>query len=549
MNLDAVFVESGDEKGTLASAHGNSSFEARGSYNTLDFVVRLRPDLHRILEEQGGEVSMRECDSWDAAQAFSTYLHETIHWWLHVGTSAGLMLSFLQPAHAHMNRKWLDDVLTTHGPVKPLLGLAEKLNKVERPDRALNVVINNWHDLDFFRQLVINPTGLVKSVAEHPYFESVGHSYRMAIGAASWLIGATIDPNYEALPHPRDWEADMATLRESKVEGFYFRSPIGIPPLGMLEILEGQARLSQIQYLYGASGGRLSWDDFRRRGMLSSVYVRAFETFLKLAGVEWPSTVDDPIVGLFLLICDVALSPSEGLFLPMTDPSALIWSTDPGWRFTFLCRIAKEEGEEFKRSIKKYSADEYWEVSERLSQRLLSPSPRQLAEAISRYAETHPAWIKLVEEDDAFEYQEGNFPIRVLLGRFTRVQRDKLKTPQFFCWPGMCLTSFRQALDSETVKILFSEHQALFLDRADRDVYPRLVPNRDEKVLQHLFDQFYVWVSMYEMTRQWLVEDGPFEYDYGWLTSKFSNAEIKSWADNNFKVGMSVHPDVFAVLR
>ncbi|MGJ7575720.1 hypothetical protein ACSFBX_34760 [Variovorax sp. RB2P76] len=549
MNLDGVFVESDNKKAALASAHGNRNLEAKGSYNTLDFVVRLRPDLHGVLEAQGGEISMREWESWDVAQAFSTYLHETIHWWQHVGTSAGLMLSFLQPAHAHMNRKRLDEILATHGPVKPLLGLAERLADAERQDEALNIVLNNWHDLDFFRRLVLNPVGSVESVASDPYFRSVGHSYRMAIGAASWLIGATVDPTYEVLPHPLDWEADMADLRASKAKGFYLGSPIEIPPLGLYEILEGQARFSQIQYLYGASGGRLSWDDFRKRGMLSGVYVRAFEIFLDFAKEEWPATAEDPIVGFFLLICDVALSASEGLFLPMTDPSSLIWSTDPAWRFILLCRSAKEEGSAFKRSIQTYSAQEYWEISQRMSDLLVSPSPRQLAEAVSRYAETHPAWNQLMEEDKTFQYREGNFPIRVLLGRFTRVQQDKLKAPQFFCWPGMCLTGFRQALDSETVTSLFSEHAALFLDRADRDVYPRLVPGKDEKTLQRLLDEFYIWVSLYEMTRQWLVEDGPFEYEYGWLTSKFTKAEMKDWADNAFKIGTSVHPDAFAVLR
>jgi hypothetical protein len=549
VNLNGVFVESDDEIAALTSAHGNRNLEAKGSYNTLDFVVRLRPDLHRVLEAQGGKVSMREWESWDVAQAFSTYLHETIHWWQHVGTSAGLMLSFLQPAHAHMNRKRLDEVLARHGPVKPLLGLAEKLLDAEQQDGALNFVLNNWRDLDFFRRLVINPVGSVKSVASDPYFMSIGHSYRMAIGAASWLISATVDPNFEALPDPRDWEADMEALRTSRAEGFYLGSPIDIPPLGLREILEGQARFSQIQYLYGASGGCLSWNDLRERGMLSGVYVRAFEIFLEFAEEEWPLTVDDPIVGLFLLICDVALSPSEGLFLPMTDSSSLIWSTDPAWRFIFLSQSAKEEGSAFKRSIQTYSAQEYWEVSQRLSDLLLSPSPRQLAEAVSRYADTHPAWNQLMEEDSTFEYREGNFPIRVLLGRFTRVQRDKLKAPQFFCWPGMCLTSFRQALDSETVRSLFSEHEALFLDRADRDVYPRLVPGKEEKTLQRLLDEFYIWVSLYEMTRQWLVEDGPFGYDYGWLTSKFTNAAMKDWADSAFQVGTGVHPDEFSILR
>lgn len=549
MNLDGVFVESDDENAVFFSSHGNRNLAAKGSYNTLDFVVRLRPDIHKILEDQGGKFSMRECESWDAAQAFSTYLHETIHWWQHVGTSAGLMLSFLQPAHAHMNRRLLNDVLVKHGPVKPLLGLADKLLNAEQQDGSLNAVLNNWHDLNFFLRLAINPTGTIEHVVADPYFESVGHSYRMAIGAASWLIASTVDPHYEALPHPRDWEADMEVLRKSETQGFYFGSPVDTPPLGLQEILEGQACFSQLQYLYGGSGGSLSWEDFRNRGMLHGVYVRAFEVFLEFAGEEWPATVDDPVVGLFLLICDGALSPSEGLFLPMTDPSSLIWSTDPGMRFIFLCRSAKEEGVLFKRSIQTYSADEYWQVSQRLSDLLLSPSPKQIAEAISQYSETHPAWIQLMEEDRTFKYREENFPIRVLLGRFTRVQVDKLKYPQFFCWPGMCLNSFRSPLESDVVISLFNEHQALFLDRADRDVYPRLVLGKDEATLQRLLDDFFMWVSTYEMTRQWLVEDGSFDYDYGWLTSKFTKADIKGWVDHNFKISTGKHPDDFSILR
>lgn len=549
MNLDGVFVESDRDAAAHASGHGNRSLEAKGSYNTLDFVVRLRPDLHSVLERQGGKLSMRECESWDVAQAVSTYLHETIHWWQHVGTSAGLMLSFVQPAHAHLNRRRLNEILATHGPMKPLLSLAEKLLDAEQPDEALNVVLNNWHDLDFFRRLVVDPVGQVEAVVNSPYHLSIGHSYRMAISATSWLIASTVDPNYEVLPHPRDWEEQMISLRDSKSEGFCRGSEVTIPPVGMREILEGQARFSQLQYLYGASGGRLTWEDVRQRGMLSSTYIRAFDIFLDFSEEKWPSTIDDPIVGLFLLICDVALSPSEGLFLPMTDPSSLIWTTDPGWRFIFLSRFAKDEGSAFKRSIQKYSAEEYWHVSKRLSDLLLSPSPRALAEAVAKYSDTNSAWSQLMQEDKTFEYHEANFPIRVLLGRFTRFQLDKLRAPQLFCWPGMCLTSFRQALDTDTVISLFSEHEALFLDRADRDVYPRLVPGKSEKTLQRLLDDFYKWVSMYEMTRQWLVDDGPFEYDYGWLTSKFTHSAMKDWADSAFKAGTGVHPDAFTVVR
>lgn len=547
MKLDKALLDSNAEIAELASDHGGN-LDARGSYNTLDFVVRLRPDLHRILEESGSGIDFRNVGSWEAAHAASTYLHETIHWWQHVGTTSGLMLSFLQPAHAHMNRQSLNQVLTRHGAIKPLVQLAEQILDEGAKDEDLNRVLNNWNDLEFFRKLVISPGELVEQVSTNPYFLSVGHSYQMAIGATSWLIAATLDPNYEVLPHPRDWEDAMTQLRLSSQQGFYKGSPIEVPPLGAKHIFEGQACFSQLQYLYGASGGKLSWDEIRSKGMLSGVYGHAFSVFLTQAEEEWPATADDPIVGLFLLICDLALSPSEGLLLPMTDPSALIWSTDPAWRFLFLCGIAKDKGYEFKRSIQKYSADEYWHVSEILSSALLSPGPREIATTVVGWADHEPSWKALVEEDRTFEFQEGNFPIRVLLAKFIRFQRDKLDAPHFFCWPGMCMTTYRQPISEQVAITLFNEHQALFLNRADLDVYPRLLPGKSEVALQRLVDDFFMWVSTYEMTRQWIEESGSFDYDYGWLTSKFSTAETKTWADASFEKSSGAHPDQFKVL-
>ena len=39
----------------------------------------------------------------DRAQAFSTLLHETVHWWQHVGSTYGLMLSLTYPTQLHGN--------------------------------------------------------------------------------------------------------------------------------------------------------------------------------------------------------------------------------------------------------------------------------------------------------------------------------------------------------------------------------------------------------------------------------------------------------------
>ena len=75
----------------------------RGQYNTFQFVLRLSPEVHRLLSlTPSGVYSPREL-GFDRAQAFSTLLHETVHWWQHVGSTYGLMLSLTHPVQLHGN--------------------------------------------------------------------------------------------------------------------------------------------------------------------------------------------------------------------------------------------------------------------------------------------------------------------------------------------------------------------------------------------------------------------------------------------------------------
>lgn len=361
------------------------------------------------------------------------------------------------------------------------------------------------------------------------------------------MICATVDQNRETLPSTEAWQEERLRLMEQKFEGFYHGSRIEVPPLGAMDIFEGQARFSQLQYLYGVSHRQYGWDEAKRGGMLHGIYVSAFEIFLANTGQEWPTDIDSPLVGLFLLICELALSPAEGLLTEMHDVRMLVESTDPGWRFLFLCTAAKQHPEVLT-AIREYSPDEYWQVSEVLSQEIDSPSPRHVAELIEKWSHEHAGWASLVSEDKTFDFSEGNLPIRVLLSRFSKIHRDRLRVPHFFCWSGMCLNNLRQSMSISEALELLEEHASLFVDRVDRDVYPRLLPGRAGTTLQTLFDDFYAWVAMYEMTRQWIVEDGAFEYDYLWLTSKHSQEDIKAWAAERLQNACGVHPDNFKVL-
>ncbi|WP_219627135.1 hypothetical protein, partial [Vibrio parahaemolyticus] len=58
----------------------------------------------------------------------------------------------------------------------------------------------------------------------------------------------------------------------------------------------------------------------------------------------------------------------------------------------------------------------------------------------------------------------------------------------------------------------FNEHQALFTDKADGDIYPRIFPDKEEQLVQNAFNTFYSWVVTYDLCRQWIVTKGNFDY-------------------------------------
>ena len=262
---------------------------------------------------------------------------------------------------------------------------------------------------------------------------------------------------------------------------------------------------------------------------------------------DFPALPDDPLVDLFLLICDLAMNPSEGLFTPLKNPAGFIEATDPGFRFLHLCQAAAMDVEILS-VIKDYSSSEYWYVSDKLSAAIGVPSPRTIAETVVSWSESQEGWRILLEEDETFAFNSANLPIRLFLARFLKLQIDKLKSPHFFCWPGIATTNQRDSIDlAESLK-LFDEHGALFVDKPDGDVYPRILPGRNQAVVYQVFNDFYNWVVMYELNRQWLSESGDFEYDFLWLTTKHSQDDVRDWAGRRFEFSCGVHPDTFRIL-
>lgn len=246
--------------------------------------------------------------------------------------------------------------------------------------------------------------------------------------------------------------------------------------MGLWEVLEDQARLVQLQYLHFGSGGRFGWEDARDMGMLGTMYSKAFETFLHLTDSEWPAEISSPLVGLFLAVCDMTINPGEGFPLPLTSPSTFITDNDPGMRIMFLCRMIALKAPRLKNLVKEYSAEEYLEVTEQLSKLLLTPSPMAIAHAVVKWSEEQNAMISLMKEEEAFQFSPMDMPARLLLSRYIVFNRDKVRRPEFMCWPGAWMAGERAETSG---KEILDRNMALLVDREDDNgIFPAIVPGK-----------------------------------------------------------------------
>ena len=550
MFLDAKLLAE-KEEGWKLPPQLYSCWNVRGLYNPMQFVLRLRPDIHTVLNTIEPGIKSSSELSFEHVQAFSTYFHETIHWWQHIGSTFGFVLSLIYPAQAHINHKHLRHLIRDIGPIKSIL----KYNAISNAhannieiSNTINRVLNNWHDIEFFRRIAIDPKNATE-IINSPYFECVGHSYNMAWSSVLWLLTSTLDNKCSFIPDVRKWEEQFNLLKENKVMGYYYGSDVILSPIGAREIFEGQARFSQLQYLYFASDKKMNWDDFENVGMLTKMYREAFDTFLKLLGSEWPETPDDPLVGLFLLVCDIAINPTEGFPFDIQYFPSFILSVDPGIRFILLCQFVQSKKPSLKDSIHGYTKDEYIEVSEVLCSSISCKTPYSATRKFNEWATMNSNCRELLEGDKDFIFPPENMPVSLLFARLLRFQMDKFKNPEFFCWPGYWSTGERKnGIDLKTAEKLFDNHRAFFCDDVDGDIYPRTFPDKDEATVHKIFNEFYSWNITYELTRQWIVQEGEFNYNISWLTSKYSKSENDAWVCARFKDAYGVDPTLFKII-
>jgi hypothetical protein len=535
--------------GLGADTNFNATLGAHGLYDGLRFVVRLSPRVHDLIQSLPVGIGFRSEASSEQVQAFSTYLHETIHWWQHIGSTCGFMLGLSFPAQTHANLLHLRQLIEQIGPIKPIRSWASKVELSSQPGTSgaiANIIVNNQFDIEAYRLLATNPER-AQSLVNDPMFECVGHAYRIALGNGVHALASTFDPAFGLLPDPNVWSEQLNILRDQRETGFYYGSPILLPPIGAFHIFEGQARFSQIQYLYFSSGGLFDLDQADKAGMLAPIYTKAFEVFLLQSGLQRPNTANHSVIGLFLLVCDLAINPGEGFPFPVKFPRAFLNDVDPGVRFLLLATVIRSSCPETARAINRYSAVEYDLVSATLCNALKIFSPLQIVAELNRWTQASQPLRQCLARHDVGKADILNLPLQVLFGQFLSFAREKARSPHILCWPGPNMAG--PLADDDAVGV-FSRQSPLFIDRGeDEMIVPVLRDGVSELDTMETFQGFYGGQALYDLTRQWIKEPGPFRYNYRWLQPNGTPEEIRGWASNIFSRAYSVSPEDFKILE
>lgn len=461
----------------------------KGLYNTMQFVLRLNEDVRFHLKN--GDDSDP-----DKIQASSTYLHETIHWWQHIGSNLGFIFNLSYPAFATDSNFMLIDLVKKGIKHKPIVQYEDKYyKKTGKTDvNELNRVVNNFYDLEYAKNFLLSNQNIRTIKDDQRFFLSMGHSFMIMWSNSIEMVAETIDDKFTILPNINNWVSNFKELEQNKVEGFYINSNYKVSKVGMKAIFEGQAVFNQIIYLANAfKGNNIVFKDFIDKGMLHGIYLEAFDYYLEIIGEERPILIDKPLINLFLLVCDLSINPNNGFPFDIYDYENFININDPGVRFFRICRVIRENKEYYLKNCDTPTKSIYIKLSWKLNRKIGSKCSYESIKQVIRWSDQKTI-KKILKELETYKFEDKNMPFRLFFSKFIDFNKDKYWYPEKFCWIGEYLSN-----GDENSKDLLDKHPALFLEAEDGEIKAKTLDNIPEKKVLKTFNQFYTNIIVYEL--------------------------------------------------
>lgn len=494
----------GNEKESL-------SFDSsiRGLYSTTQFVLRLNKDIRYVLKN---EIELTP----EKIQASSTYLHETIHWWQHIGSNLGFIFNLSYPAFAIESNFILKELIKKGIKYKPIINYER--NHYEETGQTdieeLNRIVNTFYDLENAKNFLLDNQNIGKISEDKRFFISMGHCFMIMWSNSIEKLSDTLEDKFDLLPNTNNWVNNFIRLEKKQTEGFYIDSSYKISKIGIKAIFEGQAVFNQIIYLFNAfKQNNLVFQDFINKGILHGIYLKAFDYYLEIIKEERPIFIDVPLINLFLLVCDLSINPSNGFPCDIYNYEKFIEINDPGIRFLKMCEVIKENKSYYLKECKSIKKTTYVKLSWRLNKRIGSKCSYQSIRQIISWSE-NKSINELLKELHSHNFQEKNMPFRLLFSKYIDFNIDKYWQPEKICWIGHYLSS-----GIIEAKDLIDKHLALFLEGEDGEIKPKILKHIPKENVLKTFNLFYTHVIVYEIILKWISEKGKFKFDYKWLVN------------------------------
>ncbi|TGL15300.1 hypothetical protein [Leptospira meyeri] len=506
-----------------------------GIFDPLNCIIELNKNIYSRL------VNLGEFDR-ETMLAAGTFLHETIHWWQSAGTTLGFITTIAYSAQKIMNiygLKRLESKSLYKKPFKELAYEANKLNLSNNDLASINIIFNNWIDMDCAMQLICSPRN---AKIPNGLFENFGHSLFILLNAFYETLNTSFDSNFPISYNHENWRGYFKDQKKKKITNYYYGSQLINSEFGLVDLFESHARLSELQFYSEIISPEI--DYWSKKGFLGSYYTKPFDYFLKKIQYNKPKSILDPIVFLYLLIVDISLNPAIGYPKEIQAGSDFISKFHPGFRFQKLVNFASTN-KNLISNLNEFDSKSCKTLCKILCDGIQEETPWEIANHLWLAYLKSNLFQNLETEYKENTYSEKNLPNRLIFSRHIKLMEEKAKNYEFFVWPGYYMTHVnKKSLPKSEIHRIIDTHRAPFNYSHEKNAIGYMHPlNTKFEESNNIVTSYFLFQMLGDLISQWIELPGPFTYDYQWVDSKHSSQYYEKHLKEHFKVNFGIDLD------
>jgi hypothetical protein len=478
-----------------------------GQFERHSLVLWLNKDLSAALDSRAGTLpsfSVEPPDS-TAMRAFSAHLHETIHYWQVIGTTCGFLYALGDATSIYAT---MDDLIAGRHCRKPILRTLPE--NVDDNDPARLACIR-WSHIEHGCAMLDDPAGTLARLQENRGgFVSPGQSLISLCANTAATLADVFDRSFAGLVNPDPWVEAYRKFVADRHSGFETDGVLQIR-LGLRDLVEGQARISEIQHR-DLTQRAVSWQEVKANRWLKRTYGHAFERYLQLTGLAEPETPRDDSVNLFLLLCDIAMNPAAG-YADTIDPTRkFVHDFHPGVRFERLCRAVFGQQGVLHAAFPSLAA--YEAVSAKLCGELGWKKPTEVGRLVLERWDKCGLGDELATQRETRDYGSVDVHRRFLIGGHRNFLDTRVQIPHFFCWPAWSVLMFDEDEEyAANINQVLSGYRCPFTAEEERGVTTVEIPGMAPDQQSQFVSDYFATLSLYDLTRQWISRPRQFVWD------------------------------------